>query len=299
MKLVTFKNNDKEKIGVLSSDNRFIYALNKINEKYFSMNELIINSNELERKTWEKEIKAEEKVQLKGEKYNIREVKILAPIPEPRQDVICLGINYLDHAKESAAFKKEAFDGKREKAVYFSKRVNEAVGHEGFIESHKDIVTDLDYEVELGVIIGRDAKGVSKEEALDYVFGYTIINDISARTLQNQHKQWYFGKSLDGFLPMGPCIVTAEEIQNPHNLNISSRVNGELRQRSNTSYLIFDVAFVISELSKGMTLKAGTIISMGTPAGVGMGFKPPRFLKSGDVVKCEIEGIGTLINTVE
>lgn len=299
MKFVTFKKRDKEKIGILSSDCNFIYALNEVNEKYSSMNDLISSSNAIEKKCWEKEINNEEEILIKGEKYNVYEVELLAPIPQPKQDVICLGINYMDHAKESADFKREAFDGKREKAVYFSKRVNEAVGHGGLIESHKDIVTDLDYEVELGVILGKDTKGVSKEEALDNVFGYTIINDISARTLQNQHKQWYFGKSLDGFLPMGPCIVTADEIPSPHCLNISATVNGELRQNSNTSYLIFDVAFVISELSKGMTLKAGTIISMGTPAGVGMGFKPPRFLKSGDVIKCEIEGIGTLINKVE
>ena len=132
----------------------------------------------------------------------------------------------------------------------------------------------------------------------NYIFGYTVINDVSARTLQTRHKQWYFGKSLDGFLPMGPCIVTAEELPYPPRLSIQSRVNGELRQDSSTELMIFDIDHVVSELSAGMTLKAGTIIATGTPAGVGMGFDPPRFLKPGDVVECSIEGIGTLVNRV-
>ena len=132
----------------------------------------------------------------------------------------------------------------------------------------------------------------------NYIFGYTVINDVSARTLQTRHKQWYFGKSLDGFLPMGPCIVTAEEFPYPPRLSIQSRVNGELRQDSSTELMIFGIDHVVSELSAGMTLKAGTIIATGTPAGVGMGFDPPRFLKPGDVVECSIEGIGTLVNRV-
>ena len=135
-------------------------------------------------------------------------------------------------------------------------------------------------------------------EVKNYIFGYTVINDVSARTLQTRHKQWYFGKSLDGFLPMGPCIVTAEELPYPPRLSIQSRVNGELRQDSSTELMIFDIDHVVSELSAGMTLKAGTIIATGTPAGVGMGFDPPRFLKPGDVVECSIEGIGTLVNRV-
>ena len=140
---------------------------------------------------------------------------------------------------------------------------------------------------------------MKKEDAFDYVFGYTILNDVSARNLQTSHKQWYFGKSLDGFTPIGPCIVTKEDFQNPPALYIRSYVNGELRQNSTTDLLIFDIAHVISELSQGMTLLPGTIIAMGTPAGVGMGFVPPNFLKAGDEVKCEIEGIGTLTNIVQ
>ncbi len=182
--------------------------------------------------------------------------------------------------------------------MYFSKRVGEAVPHGGVIPSHSGLVDSLDYEVELGVIIGKDAKNVSPDDAFDYVFGYTIVNDVSARNLQTRHKQWYFGKSLDGFFPMGPWIVTADEFEKPPVLGIRSRVNGELRQDSSTGLLIFGISHVVSELSQGMTLKAGTIIAMGTPAGVGMGFVPPKFLKPGDTVECEIDGIGVLSNMV-
>lgn len=226
------------------------------------------------------------------------QVVLAAPIPRPAQDILCLGINYLDHAEESARFKKEAFDGTREYPVYFSKRVNRAVGSGEGIPSHASLVDSLDYEAELAVIIGREARGVSREEAYDYVFGYTILNDISARNIQTRHKQWYFGKSLDGFAPMGPWIVTADEIAAPPVLTIQSRVNGELRQNSTTDKLMFDIAYVISQLSQGMTLQPGTILAMGTPAGVGMGFVPPRFLRPGDVVECTIQGIGTLKNTI-
>ena len=202
------------------------------------------------------------------------------------------------HAEESARYKKEAFGGERPFAVYFSKRVSEATGTGAEIPSHKELVQDLDYEAELAVIIGKDAKNVPVSEVKNYIFGYTVINDVSARTLQTRHKQWYFGKSLDGFLPMGPCIVTTEEFPYPPRLSIQSRVNGELRQDSSTELMIFGIDHVVSELSAGMTLKAGTIIATGTPAGVGMGFDPPRFLKPGDVVECSIEGIGTLVNRV-
>ena len=156
----------------------------------------------------------------------------------------------------------------------------------------------LDYEAELAVIIGKTAKNVPAEQAEEYIFGYTVLNDVSARVLQTSHKQWYFGKSLDGFTPMGPAIVTADEIPFPPKLRISACVNGEVRQDSTTDLLITGIADIIAELSSGMTLLPGTIIATGTPAGVGMGFDPPKFLKSGDTVECSIEGIGTLRNIV-
>ena len=297
MKFVTYLDGKKERVGVINDDETWVYPLCSLGMPYSDMQEVI-----------EKMSKAEKELigiynrkdpdEIHGA-VPVKDVGLLAPVPRPKQDIICLGINYMEHAAESARYKKEAFGGERLYAVYFSKRVNEAVPNKGFIEAHENLVDSLDYECELAVIIGKDAKNVSEDDAAEYIFGYTIINDVSARNVQTRHKQWYFGKSLDGFTPMGPCITTADSIAFPPKLTIQSKVNGELRQNSNTELLIFDVAHVISELSSGMTLKAGTIISMGTPAGVGMGFEPPRFLKSGDTVECIVEGIGTLVNTVK
>jgi len=230
---------------------------------------------------------------------NVEEVKLLAPIVRPKQDVICLGINYDAHAQEAGKFSAEAFGGERPYTIYFSKRVNRATATNEAVPSYPGLVDSLDYESELGVVLGKSAKGVSEEDALSCVFGYTIINDISARNLQTRHKQWYLGKSLDGFTPMGPCIVTVDEIGDVGNLNIGATVNGEQRQSSNTKYMIQSVAGAISELSQGMTLQAGTIIATGTPAGVGMGMIPPTFLKHGDIVVCEIEKIGKLVNPID
>ena len=292
MKLLTFEYEGVRKAGVLSSDEKTVIKISVEGKEFDDIGSFIDFADESVIDSVKKLSEASK------EGLNINSVKLCAPIPFPKQDIICLGINYMAHAEESARYKKEAFEGDRPFAVYFSKRVDEAVGDGGFIDGHFDIVDSLDYEAELAVVIGKDAKNISEEDAFDYVLGYTIINDISARNLQTQHKQWYFGKSLDGFTPMGPWIVTADEFDNPPVLKISSKVNGELRQNSSTDLLIFGIAHVISELSKGMTLKAGTIISMGTPAGVGMGFVPPKFLKSGDVVQCEIEKIGSITNTI-
>ena len=242
---------------------------------------------------------AENRDTLAGAAVAVDELSLLAPIVRPRQDVVCLGINYDAHAQEAGRFSDEAFGGERPYTIYFSKRVSRATATGEAVPAYEGLVDSLDYEAELGVILGRDAKGVTKENARDYVFGYTVINDISARNLQTRHKQWYLGKSLDGFTPMGPCIVTADEIGDEQSLDISSRVNGELRQSSNTRYMIQTVAGAISELSQGMTLEAGTIIATGTPAGVGMGMTPPTFLKHGDKVVCEIEKIGRLENVID
>lgn len=291
MKLLTYRYNGLEKIGVMDPTEKYVLPLEQFGISCQSMNELILQGEELEKLKSADLTKAEQKTAY-------ADVEKCAPIPRPRQDIICLGINYMAHAEEAARFKNEAFGGERPYAVYFSKRVNEAVGTDHDIPSHRDITRQLDYEAELGVILSKDAKDVKPEEAFDYVLGFTIINDISAREIQTRHKQWYFGKSLDGAAPMGPWIVTKDEISLPPKLSISSKVNGGLRQDSNTQLLIFSIEHVISELSRGMTLQAGTIISMGTPAGVGMGMNPPQFLKNGDVVECRIEGIGSLINTI-
>lgn len=297
MKLVTYQVQEKVRVGLLSKDGEWVYPIASIGPEYKTMLEAVKNMSESEKQLLEY-ASGQEPYSIRGA-VQLADVKILAPIPVPEQDVICLGINYMEHAAESARFKKEEFHGERPYAVYFSKRVNEASADGQAVPAYPNLVDSLDYEAELAVIIGKDAKDVPKERAEDYIFGYTIMNDISARNIQNRHKQWYFGKSLDGFAPMGPCIVTAESVSYPPKLQIQSYVNGELRQNSNTDRLIFDIAHIISELSCGMTLKAGTIISTGTPAGVGMGFEPPRFLQSGDVVECVIEEIGTLTNSIQ
>ena len=236
---------------------------------------------------------------LAGEGIDLGELRLLAPIPEPRQDVICLGMNYMDHSAEAAKWGKDDFVKNAGKAVYFSKRAAYIVGPGGEIDPHFDIVDGLDYEAELAVVLGKDAYRVSKEDAFDYVLGYSVLNDVSARNLQTAHKQFYFGKSLDTHTTMGPWIVTRDELPGAPELDIRCFINGEKRQDSNTRYMIFGVAEVIAELSQGMTLKAGTIIAMGTPAGVGMGFEPPKYLSCGEVVRCEIDGIGVLENPVK
>ncbi|MGN0158518.1 MAG: fumarylacetoacetate hydrolase family protein [Brotaphodocola sp.] len=297
MKLVTYQVEQKVRVGLISKDGEWVYPIESIGPEYKTMLETVKNMSESEKQLLEY-ASGREPYSIRGA-ARLEEVNILAPIPVPEQDVICLGINYMEHAAESARFKHEDFNGERPYAVYFSKRVNEAVADGQAIPSYPNLVDSLDYEAELAIIIGKDAKNVPASEAKDYVFGYTIINDVSARNVQNRHNQWYFGKSLDGFTPMGPCILLADSVPYPPQLKIQSYVNGELRQDSNTNMLIFNIDHIISELSQGMTLKAGTIISTGTPAGVGMGFHPPKFLKTGDVVECVIEHIGKITNYVE
>ena len=282
MKLVTYLQNGKEAVGVLSVDGSVVRPL-----PFADMNTLIEAPRE--------QLLAA--VEAAKDALPLSAVTLLAPIPRPRQDIICLGMNYRDHLTEAANY-DSAFAKERPVTVYFSKRVSQAVAPEGFIERHADLTNRLDYENELAVIIGKSAKNVKAADAADYIFGYTIVNDVSAREVQTSHKQFYFGKGLDGFTPMGPCITTADEIAFPPALTLTTRVNGELRQNSNTELLLNSIAEIIQELSSGMTLLPGTIIATGTPAGVGMGFDPPKFLKSGDVVECSIEGIGTLRNTV-
>lgn len=302
MRFYTALVNDKQEILVGFEAGKRAYRLPLLARlapelAFGDMNELILGYTEQVKAKFAQ--LAENEDTLEGAAVSVDEVQLLAPIVRPRQDVVCLGINYDAHAQEAGRFSDEAFGGERPYTIYFSKRVSRATATGEAVPAYEGLVDSLDYEAELGVILGKDAKGVTKENARDYVFGYTVINDISARNLQTRHKQWYLGKSLDGFTPMGPCIVTADEIGDEQSLDISSRVNGELRQSSNTKYMIQTVAGAISELSQGMTLEAGTIIATGTPAGVGMGMTPPTFLKHGDKVVCEIEKIGRLENVID
>lgn len=296
MKLLTYSHNGKEYPGILSEDGTNVIPFSAFGLTASDLNELIPILHNGALSDIQKQLSALTK--LPPESLPFSEVTLCAPIPVPLQDILCLGINYAAHEEEAARYKKEAFSTTQEHAIYFSKRVNRATAHEEDIPSHKNLVERLDYESELALVLGQDICNLPPEEAYSAILGYTIINDISARDVQTRHKQWYFGKSLDGFCPMGPWIVSSDEFKLPPELNVRSRVNGELRQNSNTRLMIHDIPEVLSELSQGMTLKAGTIISMGTPAGVGMGFTPPKFLKPGDIVECEIEGIGVLRNRI-
>jgi 2-keto-4-pentenoate hydratase/2-oxohepta-3-ene-1,7-dioic acid hydratase in catechol pathway len=247
------------------------------------------------------------------------DVTLLAPIPEPARNVMCVGKNYRDH---SAEFARSGFDASGgasgdtsgpggapdspSRPVIFTKSAGSVIGPGDAIDPHTDLTSGLDYEAELAVIIGpgdsaspgaSGIRGISAERAWAHVWGYTIINDVTARDLQRDHKQWFLGKSLDTFCPMGPWAVTADEVD-ATSLSVRCWVNGELRQKASTRDLIFGIPELIATLSAGITLHPGDIIATGTPAGVGIGFTPPRFLVPGDEVTVEIEGLGTLTNPV-
>jgi 2-keto-4-pentenoate hydratase/2-oxohepta-3-ene-1,7-dioic acid hydratase in catechol pathway len=220
-----------------------------------------------------------------------------APIRQPQKNVICLGLNYASHAKESAQAR-----GREVKIpdhpVFFTKATTSINGPYDPIPWDPAVTQQVDWETELGVVIGVGGKNIPRAKALEHVFGYTVINDVSARDLQARHLQWFKGKSLDGFCPMGPAIVTADEFGDPQTKGISLRVNGVEKQNSNTSHMIFAVDVIIESLSQGMTLEPGDIIATGTPEGIGLARTPQEFLKDGDVMETEIEGIGTLRNKV-
>lgn len=227
----------------------------------------------------------------------LNHIKLLAPIQSPKRNIICLGKNYEAHAKE---LKDKIFsDNVPSYPIYFTKPDHTVVGTEENILLHENITQKVDYEAEIAVIIGKQGIDISKDNAEDYIFGYTIANDVSARDLQQNHTQWYKGKSLTTHCPLGPWIVHKSVLPFPLSLDVKAYVNGELRQQGNTDDLIFDIPTIISDLSRGYVLKPGDIILTGTPAGVGMGFDPPKFLKSGDEVICQVEKIGTLFNKVK
>jgi len=234
--------------------------------------------------------------------HRLDRAKLLAPIPAPPHNIMCVGKNYYAHAHE---FTKSGFDAgaKAEEAIpdcpiVFTKPSSSIAAQGDPIPLWDGLDAAVDYEAELAVIIGRGGRAIAREAALSHIFGYTIINDVTARDLQRRHKQWFLGKGIDGFGPMGPWIVTADEIDGS-NLRIACRVNGELRQNSSTADLIFDIPALIEAISKSVTLAPGDIIATGTPEGVGIGFDPPRFLRDGDIVEVEIEGIGILRNAVQ
>lgn len=230
----------------------------------------------------------------------LAEVTLLAPLPRPARNVFCIGRNYAEHAAE---FHKSGYDAsggadaQPDAPVFFTKPPSSVIGPGVDIDPHLTVTSELDYEAELGVVIGRGGRGIKRADALAHVFGYTIINDVTARDLQKRHKQWFLGKGLDTFCPMGPWLVTADEV-GTEPLEVRCLVNGEERQRASTADLIYDVPAIIETLSAGMTLEPGDVIATGTPKGVGIGFTPPKFLRPGDVVTVTISRLGTLENRI-
>jgi len=232
-----------------------------------------------------------------GAKPQADTVRWHAPIPRPAKNVVCLGLNYSSHAKESAQAR-----GRELKIpdfpVFFTKSPTSVNGPYDRIEWDPSMTRQVDYEAELGVVIGVGGRNIPRAKAIEHVFGYTVINDVSARDLQQRHLQWFKGKSLDGFCPMGPVVVTADEFGDPQAKALTLRVNGVQKQHSTTANMIFSVDVIIEQLSQGMTIEPGDIIATGTPEGVGLGRTPQEFLKNGDIVETEIEGIGILRNTL-
>ena len=222
----------------------------------------------------------------------LAEVTLLAPIPRPPRNIFCIGKNYRDHVAEMGGG-----DDVPPAPIVFSKLPESVIADGEAIRIDAGVSEAVDYEGELGVVIGRPGRGISPGDALDHVFGYTIINDVTARDLQRRHQQWLIGKSQDSFCPMGPWIVTVDALD-PAALTLSLWVNDERRQHARTSDLIFDLPTIISTISAGITLYPGDVIATGTPSGVGAGFSPPRFLQAGDRVTVEVEGIGRLSNPV-
>jgi 2-keto-4-pentenoate hydratase/2-oxohepta-3-ene-1,7-dioic acid hydratase in catechol pathway len=227
----------------------------------------------------------------------LAESSLRAPIPEPRRNVICLGLNYAEHAEESYRARGES-GRPPDNPIFFTKATTAVNAPFGDIPFDPAISAQIDWEAELAVIIGRRGVNIAPAEAMDHVFGYTCLNDVSARDLQYGHKQFFKGKSLDGACPMGPWIVTSDEIDDPHSLAISCRVNGVTKQASNTGLMLFSIPQIIAILSRGLTLLPGDIIATGTPKGVGFARTPPEFLRPGDVVEVEIERIGLIRNRV-
>jgi 2-keto-4-pentenoate hydratase/2-oxohepta-3-ene-1,7-dioic acid hydratase in catechol pathway len=230
----------------------------------------------------------------------LAQVRLTAPISKPARNIFCVGKNYREHAQElqTAGLKGGGAEAIPELPIFFTKATSSVIGPGEPIPAWLDPTNTADYEGELAVVIGPGGRGIARAEAMRHVYGYTIVNDVTSRALQRRHQQWFLGKSLDGFCPMGPAIATADEVPHAGTLRVQTRVNGELRQNALAADLIFDIPTLIETLSRTLTLAPGDVIATGTPAGVGMGFKPPRFLKKGDVVTIVIDPIGTLENPV-
>ena len=297
MKLVTFLRDNYQSIGVLVSGTTTLIDIQQLKGQFpSSMIDFVSLGDAGLDQLKEAVINAPNEAVL-----NLADVELLAPIPVPRKNIMCVGRNYHEHAKE---FHDSGFDATAGKTavpddpIIFTKAPTSVTGPNASIPSHLDPTSSVDYEGELGVVIGKGGRGILKPDAFEHVYGYTVVNDVTARNLQHKHKQWFVGKSLDGFCPMGPTLLTADEVSDVGSLNLITAVNGEIRQDASVSDLIFDIPTLIETISAGITLEPGDIIATGTPVGVGIGFEPPIFLKPGDVVRVTIEPIGSLENTV-
>jgi 2-keto-4-pentenoate hydratase/2-oxohepta-3-ene-1,7-dioic acid hydratase in catechol pathway len=293
MRLVTFSDAKGMRIGVHDAQSDTIVDITAASRLPKDMTQFVaLGKNGLQR--------ARRTVKSGEHRLPAAGVKIHAPIPRPAKNVLAVGKNYHDHAREFYASGVDATAKETipDVPIMFTKWPNSVIGPGEPIPSANDYTNTTDYEGELMVVIGAGGRNIGRDRAYEHVYGYTIANDVTARTLQNQHRQWFLGKSLDGYCPMGPCIVTADEIEDVTQLRLTTTVNGELRQDAYVSQLIFDIPALIETVSKVMTLDPGDLIATGTCAGVGIGFDPPRYLKPGDVVAVTIEPIGTLSNAV-
>lgn len=232
-----------------------------------------------------------------GAVHPLTSVQLAAPIPQPRKNILCIGLNYHEHAQESYQMRGQERPS-NDAPVFFTKATTSINAPFGKILVDPAVSTEVDWEVELAVIIGKTGKNIAEADALSYVFGYAVLNDVTARDLQGKYKQFFKGKSLDGYCPMGPCIVTADEIPDPQQLTVRLRVNGVVKQEARTSTMIYSVQTMIAHLSLGMTLEPGDIIATGTPSGIGKARNPPEFLKPGDLMETEVDGLGVLRNEI-
>jgi 2-keto-4-pentenoate hydratase/2-oxohepta-3-ene-1,7-dioic acid hydratase in catechol pathway len=295
MRLVTFipKKGAAPRVGVLHGGNHLL-DLAQAKKPPFDPHDMVtLIAAGAKALAWVRKVAAQAKNPLP-----LGKVKLMAPIPRPRKNVFCVGWNYVEHFEESKVSQLHSVEFPAH-PTFFTKTPTTVVGPYDTVPAHAGVTQQLDWEVELGVIIGRRGIHLQEADALKYVFGYTVINDVSAREVQRRHgAQLFKGKSLDGTCPMGPWIVTKDEIPSPHGLRLTSRVNRVTKQDSNTTFMYFKVPRLIAELSAGTTLEPGDIISTGTPAGVGHARKPPEFMKAGDVLESEIESIGLLRNPI-
>ncbi|NLN97170.1 MAG: fumarylacetoacetate hydrolase family protein [Eubacteriaceae bacterium] len=297
MYFVTYQYASFSEAGVLSEDRQKVIPLSTIGMMLGrklpeTMVEFIQLENEAPIAAIAEVLREHPNMGIKKEMLNL-----LAPIPKPERNIFCLGKNYADHAQEIKHLATQ--EDVPESPIYFSKLSSSVTGPDSIIMSHVNATKQVDYEVELAIIIGKKGENISKRKAEEHIFGYTVANDITARDLQRKHSQWYKGKSLDTFCPLGPGILHKSALPLPFNLKLDCRVNGVTMQSSYTDKMIFDIPTIINDLSQGMTLYPGDIILTGTPAGVGAAQDPPLFLKRGDIIESEIEKIGLLRNRIQ